>query len=193
MSVAAAPTSGFPGEVPAATQAPLVDAACPLCGASLRPDQEWCLHCGAAARTRLAAPTNWKAPIVALALIATLALGVLAAALVELTGGPGTTTAVAPITTTITSPLATALTPTLSTATATTPGATPGGTSVPASPGAGSPGTPTTLTPPGSATATTPTATATSPTGAAPAKTGGTGTSDEEALRKAGFLPRRGK
>ena len=56
-----------------------MDAACPLCGAPLDPTQEWCLSCGAAARTRLAAPTNWKAPIVAIAVIATLALGVLAA------------------------------------------------------------------------------------------------------------------
>ncbi len=66
------------------------------------PRQEWCLSCGAAARTRLAAPTNWKAPIVAIAVIAALALAVLAAALVKLSGGSSTTTALAPVTRTIT-------------------------------------------------------------------------------------------
>ena len=80
-----------PPPTPATSAGPPVDAACPLCGAPLDPAQEWCLSCGAAARTRLAAPTNWKAPIVAIAVIATLALGVLAAALVKLSGGSGTT------------------------------------------------------------------------------------------------------
>ncbi|HXP37256.1 MAG TPA: hypothetical protein VN817_05775, partial [Solirubrobacteraceae bacterium] len=55
--------------------------ACPLCGAPLNPDQDWCLRCGAAARTRLAATPNWKGPIAAIAVVAVLALGVLAAAL----------------------------------------------------------------------------------------------------------------
>jgi hypothetical protein len=58
-----------------------------LCGAPLDPQQDWCLRCGAAARTRLAATPNWRAPIAAIAVIAALALGVLAAALVKLVGG----------------------------------------------------------------------------------------------------------
>lgn len=45
------------------------------------------MRCGAAARTRLAATPNWKAPIAAVAVVAALALGVLAAALVKLAGG----------------------------------------------------------------------------------------------------------
>jgi hypothetical protein len=60
--------------------------ACPLCGASLRPQQEWCLRCGAAARTRLAAAPNWRLPVAVIAAVTALSLGVLAAALVKLAG-----------------------------------------------------------------------------------------------------------
>lgn len=59
---------------------------CPLCGAPLRLEQSWCLHCGAAARTRLAAQPRWKALVVALLVVVVLSLGVLAAALVKLAG-----------------------------------------------------------------------------------------------------------
>ncbi len=61
--------------------------ACPLCGAPLHPQQEWCLSCGAAARTRLAAAPNWKGPMATLAVVSALSLGVLAAALVKLAAG----------------------------------------------------------------------------------------------------------
>jgi len=54
--------------------------------APLHPEQEWCLHCGAAARTRLAASPNWKAVLAALAVVVALSLVVLAAALVKLAG-----------------------------------------------------------------------------------------------------------
>jgi len=37
--------------------------ACPRCGAALRDDQDWCLDCGAAARTRLAQTPRWRLPI----------------------------------------------------------------------------------------------------------------------------------
>jgi predicted nucleic acid-binding Zn ribbon protein len=60
--------------------------ACPLCGAPLREEQSWCLRCGAAARTRLAAQPKWKALVVALVLVVVLSLAVLAAALVKLAG-----------------------------------------------------------------------------------------------------------
>jgi predicted amidophosphoribosyltransferase len=59
---------------------------CPLCQAPLRPDQSWCLRCGAAARTRLAAQPKWKALLVVMLLIVVLSLAVLAAALVKLAG-----------------------------------------------------------------------------------------------------------
>jgi uncharacterized paraquat-inducible protein A len=59
---------------------------CPLCGGPLAPEQDWCLRCGAAARTRLAASPRWKAPMIVLAVVTALALAVLAAALVKLAG-----------------------------------------------------------------------------------------------------------
>jgi hypothetical protein len=109
--VSVAPAPPAEGGVTAPPPREPAGEACPLCGAPLHPAQEWCLHCGAAARTRLAASPNWKAPISALAVVAVLALGVLAAALVELAGGSSpaapaitkivtTTAAVAPTQTT---------------------------------------------------------------------------------------------
>lgn len=81
------------GRKSVSTQAPAVAQAeawprdlCPLCQAPLRPDQNWCLRCGAAARTRLAAQPKWKALVVVLLLVVLLSLGVLAAALVKLAG-----------------------------------------------------------------------------------------------------------
>jgi predicted amidophosphoribosyltransferase len=59
---------------------------CPLCGAPLKREQDWCMRCGAAARTRLAAQPKWKALVVALLVVVLLALGVLTAALVKLAG-----------------------------------------------------------------------------------------------------------
>jgi hypothetical protein len=59
---------------------------CPLCGCPLHSSQDWCLRCGAAARTRLAATPRWKAPLLALATAVVLSLGVLVASLVKLIG-----------------------------------------------------------------------------------------------------------
>jgi hypothetical protein len=70
---------------PAAPSAPGT-VACPRCAAPVALDQEWCLHCGAPARTRLVPTPNWRAPLVVLAVIATLAGLALAIAFVELTG-----------------------------------------------------------------------------------------------------------
>jgi hypothetical protein len=103
---------------PATTAAPPpASETCPLCGALLGLEQEWCLRCGAAARTRLAASPSWKAPVFVLAVLAALALGVLAAALVTLAGGSDRSTTV-PVTTTIT----TAPTQTTAPTTTTVPG-----------------------------------------------------------------------
>jgi hypothetical protein len=60
-----------------------------LCSAPLAPDQDWCLHCGAAARTRLSATPNWKIPLAVVIVIAVLLVGILAASLVALARGPG--------------------------------------------------------------------------------------------------------
>jgi peptidylprolyl isomerase len=123
--------------------------ACPLCGTPLRPEQEWCLHCGAAARTRLATSSNWRAPIIAVAAVVALSLGVLAASLVALAGESGSRT---PATTTVTTAPAAgtpttatttsaAATPTTSAPNATTPGAATPTTSAPnaTTPGATTP------------------------------------------------------
>ena len=117
--------------------------ACPLCGAPLHPEQEWCLRCGAAARTRLAASSSWKAPIIAFAVVATLALGVLAAALIKLAADSSSTTNVTRTITgapaSVTSPGTAVPAPAPS---ATTPGAARPGAAAPgaAAPGATRPG-----------------------------------------------------
>jgi hypothetical protein len=100
--------------------------ACPLCGAPLAQEQEWCLRCGAAARTRLAAAPSWKAPLIALAIVAALALGVLAAALVKLAGDSGP--APAPVTRTVTTAAATPGVATTATTTVSPAAGTPGAT-----------------------------------------------------------------
>jgi hypothetical protein len=58
---------------------------CPRCQSPVAPDQDWCLECGAAARTRLAPTPNWRLPVAALALVALLAGIGLAVAFVALT------------------------------------------------------------------------------------------------------------
>jgi hypothetical protein len=89
VSVTAPPPSSATGThrtTPAGAAEPLREA-CPLCGAPLNPEQEWCLNCGAAARTRLAASPGWRGPLVALVVLLVLSLGVLAGSLVKLAGG----------------------------------------------------------------------------------------------------------
>jgi len=117
MSVAAPPPPSAGTPAPAATEA------CPLCGAPLHPEQEWCLSCGAAARTRLAASPGWRGPIVALVVVLVLSLGVLTGSLVKLAGG--TPVAATQTTTVTTSAAATSrdgfLPATTATTTATTP------------------------------------------------------------------------
>jgi uncharacterized OB-fold protein len=53
-------------------------ARCPRCGATLRAGQDWCLECGAAARTRLVRARAWRAPVIA-ALVAVALAGAAAA------------------------------------------------------------------------------------------------------------------
>ena len=103
---------------------------CPRCAAEVAPEQDWCLVCGAAARTRLAPTPNWKLPVAVLAVIALMAGVALAVAFVELTNddGPVTqaSTAAAPaepnaVQTTDTVPVAPPVSTTTPAATATTP------------------------------------------------------------------------
>jgi hypothetical protein len=159
VSVTAPPPSsaaGTPGTAPAGATEPLREA-CPLCGAPLHAEQEWCLNCGAAARTRLAASPGWRGPVLALVVLLVLSLGVLAGSLVKLAGGspPASTQ-----TTTVTT--AAAVTTTAAT------GLLPGTTTTPTTPTA-----PLTRTQPGLRTPTTrstPTGALTTPTRKAKAK-----------------------
>lgn len=72
-------------EPPAVVPEPAGAIRCPRCQAPVAPDQDWCLECGAAARTRLAPTPNWRLPVAALALVALLAGIGLAVAFVALT------------------------------------------------------------------------------------------------------------
>src|SRR5690348_8689071 len=36
---------------------------CPRCGSALAPEQEWCLHCGAAAGTEVVEASGWRVPL----------------------------------------------------------------------------------------------------------------------------------
>lgn len=85
---------------PAQTPHPRSGESCPLCGAPLAEDQDWCLRCGAAARTRIAATPRWRLPLTALLVVAALCVAILAASVVKLARGTGPVPA--PITTTIT-------------------------------------------------------------------------------------------
>ena len=59
---------------------------CPSCGGRVARDQDWCLECGVAARTRVARPPNWRVPVVVVAAILALSAAALAFAFVALTG-----------------------------------------------------------------------------------------------------------
>ena len=58
---------------------------CPRCSSPVAPEQDWCLECGAPARTRLAPTPNWQMPTVAIGTIIAVAGALLAFAFVKLT------------------------------------------------------------------------------------------------------------
>ena len=78
---------------------------CPRCSATVGPDQDWCLDCGAPARTRLAPTPNWQLPTVALGALVLIAGALFAFAFVKLTddgdapasAAPTAITTVAPV------------------------------------------------------------------------------------------------
>jgi hypothetical protein len=76
---------------------------CPRCGAGVAPEQDWCLECGAPARTRLAPPPPWKLPLALLAIVVLASAIALAVAFASLTRddgeirGPATTAVSDPI------------------------------------------------------------------------------------------------
>jgi len=69
---------------------------CPVCSAQLAADQDWCLQCGAAARTRLAPPPHWRPLVSLLVLVIVAALIGLALALAKLAGASPTSGSLAP-------------------------------------------------------------------------------------------------
>ena len=137
---------------------------CPRCGAYVAEQQDWCLRCGDAARTRLVPTPNWRLPLMLAGIVAALALLVIAISFVQLTrndpsAAPATT---APPAAAAPPPVTTAPPATNAPPATTAPGATttaPGATTT--APGA-------TATTPG-ATATTPGATTTTPGTTTPA------------------------
>lgn len=142
-------------EQPASPRAPIT---CARCGAAIEGEQSWCLECGLAARTRLAPLPNWRAPLVAAAVVGLAAIVALVIAFLTITGdnAPLPTTA-APSTTPPADTTSTATVPAVVTTTAAPPATTVAPTPTPTTPTATAPTTPAATT---TAPATTPTTTA---------------------------------
>ena len=103
---------------------------CPRCSSPIGPDQDWCLECGAPARTRLAPTPNWQLPTVAVGAIVVIAGALLAFAFVKLTSDDATAPAgTTPSAVVETSPAPGAAPPAATTTTATT--TAPAGATVP--------------------------------------------------------------
>ena len=97
--------SASDAEAPPAPEAPApAPFLCPRCRTPLQAEQEWCLNCGTAARTAIAATPRWRAPIALLAVVAVVFLIACAWAFVELTNNDAAvkaatqTTQTAPVT-----------------------------------------------------------------------------------------------
>src|SRR3954470_4929308 len=52
-----------PPETPVQPAAAPPERRCPRCGSILAADQEWCLHCGAAAGTEVVEARGWRVPL----------------------------------------------------------------------------------------------------------------------------------
>ncbi|MEJ7892250.1 MAG: hypothetical protein WKF94_06385 [Solirubrobacteraceae bacterium] len=52
----------------------------------MRPDQDWCLNCGAAVTTQIAGATGWRTPVAIISAVLLVAAAVLVFAFVELSG-----------------------------------------------------------------------------------------------------------
>jgi len=74
---------------PTETPPPVVEEApaprqCPRCGAAMTEEQEWCLRCGAAVGTRIAAAQGWRVPFLITGLLVILAAIAVAIAIIQL-------------------------------------------------------------------------------------------------------------
>ena len=128
--------------------------ACPRCGASLKPEQDWCLECGAAARTRIARTPAWRLPVFAVVFVIALSGAAAAFAFVRLSNTDDDLRAAQ---TTQTAPPAAA-------PTQTAPDAAPPAATTPTQPATTTPPPPATSTPqPSPFTQTTPTTTTAKP------------------------------
>jgi septal ring-binding cell division protein DamX len=61
-----------------------IERSCPRCGATLRPEQEWCLQCGTGLGARVAAPRGWRVPVAVVGGLLALAVVAVVLAIVEL-------------------------------------------------------------------------------------------------------------
>jgi septal ring-binding cell division protein DamX len=122
-----------PASEPVETAPVETERRCPRCGASLRPEQEWCLQCGTGLGARVAAPRGWRLPLAVVGGLLALAVIAVVLAIVELSGDAETVT-------TQPAPAATAA-PTAAPPAATTPvptaTPTPSATATPATSGSG--------------------------------------------------------
>jgi hypothetical protein len=57
---------------------------CTRCGARLAADQDWCLECGAAVRTRILPAPDWRVPLAIVGAVIALAAAALVLALISL-------------------------------------------------------------------------------------------------------------
>jgi hypothetical protein len=143
---------------------------CPRCSAPVGPDQDWCLECGAPARTRLAQTPNWQLPTVAIGAIILIAGALLAFAFVKLTQDDGPApAATVPVATTPAPVAPVPVVPPPVTTTPTTPGQATTATTATTTTPTTSTTTPATTTP--ASTTQTTTSTATAPTTSTPATT----------------------
>lgn len=86
----------------ATQQAPRGALHCPQCGSALDENQDWCLHCGRGATTRVLPAGNWRIPILAACLIAAIAGAGLASIFLALSGDDERIVTSGELTTTIT-------------------------------------------------------------------------------------------
>jgi SPOR domain len=138
-----------PSASPTPPDEPPVATSCPRCGAPMRPDQDWCLNCGAAVTTEVSGARGWRTPIAIVGALLTIAAVALVIAFVKLSddnkqvaqnpAATPTPAAVAPAPTpSVAPPAGTGATP--APGDGTTPGATPApgdGTTATPTPGAG--------------------------------------------------------
>lgn len=78
---------------------------CPVCDAPLADEQNWCLECGAAARTRIAPTPRWRVATAVTVAAVVLALTAIGFAIDRLVGGSSRSTTVT--TQTVTAPTTT--------------------------------------------------------------------------------------